>query len=81
MADHHRRITPKFFEMVAQLIALRGAAGLDGVALDEVLAEILEIHAVAIPSKEATTGSENGNPNTARRGGPSLRLVPKNQNV
>lgn len=81
MADHHRRITPNFFEMVAQLIKLRGTAGLDGVVLDEVLADILEMHAASMPSKGTTTDSEEGHLNAAPRRGPSLHLVPKKQNV
>jgi len=81
MAEHHRRITPDFFEMVGQLIKLRGEAGFAGAALDEVIAEILEMHAVSAPRVATTQDSAEVSANPARRGLPSLRLVPKNQNV
>lgn len=81
MAEHHRRITPDFFEMVGRLIEIRGAAGLDGAALDEVIADILEIHAASVSPRDTTHGGVEVSPNPARRGRPSLRVVPKNPDV
>ena len=67
MAEHHHRVTPDFFEMVGRLIELRGEAGFDGPAVDEVIADILKIHAEAVPLRATTQGSAEGCPNPARR--------------
>lgn len=76
VAENHRHLSEGFFEAVTKLIDVRAAAGSEGKGLDDILLEIAHIHAATVSPSEPVMEI---NPR-AHRDGPSLRLVPKNDN-